>query len=146
MAAFTNGVAIRYEFNDGVTRNITAETTGYTIPTNSTVWFQTNVSVYEGAYGSTDISAMPANTVCGPPVTIQLSGTNGFMALTEANLGAFPNPYLTKLTSNRQLTVTYPTNQDGTTGSTVTATVTNTPWDVIMMGGNLNTIVNNDIV
>ena len=90
LAAFTNGVAIRYEFNDGVTRNITAESILQAIPSRPTAPSGFRRFQSEGAYGSTDISAMPAEaTHCGPPVTIQLSGTNGFMALTEANLGRF---------------------------------------------------------
>ncbi len=145
---FNNGVALRYEFTGTQIRNVTAEATSFVIPAGSTVWFQNGTSVYEGIYGNANILTLATNATLGPPVTIQLPGTNGFLALTEANLGAFPNPYLIKSTNafGRELRVTYPTNQDGTTGSVLNATVTNTPWNVIMVGADLNMIVNNDMV
>jgi alpha-glucosidase len=148
VAVFNDGIGLRYEFQDGVTRNITAETTGFVLPASSTVWFQTNISDYQGVYSSADIAAITAGTPLGPPATIQLSGTNGFLGLTEASLGAFPNPYLVKSSSasGRQFDVAYPKNVDGTTGSTVSSTVTNTPWNVIMVGADLDGLINNDIV
>ena len=144
----SNGVAFRYEFNDGATHNVTAESSSFVIPTNSTVWFQTDLDEYQGLYGGTNINAIVTNTAMGPPVTIQLAGTNGFLALTESTLGAFANPYLLKVADNtgRMLQVAYPTNQDGTTGSIITLTNTNTPWNVIMIGADLNMLVNNDLV
>lgn len=144
---YNNGVAFRYEFADAATKNITAESSGFVIPANSTIWFQTNTSVYESYYRGTNISSMSVNSVMGPPATIQLSGTNGYLALTESTLGVFGNPYLTKVggATGRQLQVTYPANQDGTTGVSVTGAV-NTPWNVIIIGADLNTIINNDMV
>lgn len=145
---FNNGVALRYELMGGATKNVTAESTSFVIPESSVVWSQSGNSVYEGMYGSADITALATNATLGPPVTIQLSGLNGFVALTEANLGAFPNPYLTKTANapGRELRVPYPTNQDSTTGAVMNGSVTNTPWHVIMVGADLNALVNNDMV
>jgi hypothetical protein len=94
---YSNGVAFRYEFTDPAAKNITAESSSFIIPDNSTVWSQNNTSVYEGVYSGTNITALTNNAVMGPPVTIQLSGTNGFLALTESTLGVFGSPYLTKV-------------------------------------------------
>lgn len=144
----SNGVAFRYEFDDGAAHSITAESSSFVIPTNSTVWFQTDLDEYQGLYSCTNINAIVTNTAMGPPVTIQLAGTNGFLALTESTLGAFPNPYLLKVADNtgRMLKVAYPTNQDGTTGGIIGLTSPNTPWNVIMIGADLNMLANNDLV
>ncbi|HEY4417608.1 MAG TPA: glycoside hydrolase family 97 N-terminal domain-containing protein, partial [Verrucomicrobiae bacterium] len=145
---YNHGVSFRYEFTDAATKNITAETSNFVIPPNSMIWYQTANSTYETYYRGTNISLLPVNSVMGPPATIQLSGTNGFVALTESTLGVFGNPYLTKVAgggTGRQLQVTYPINQDGTTG-VLTAGAINTPWNVIMIGADLNMIINNDLV
>ncbi|HTI99722.1 MAG TPA: glycoside hydrolase family 97 N-terminal domain-containing protein, partial [Dongiaceae bacterium] len=144
---FNTGVAFRYEFADTAAKKITAEASGFVIPAGGTVWYQTATSTYETYYRGTNISQLPANTSLGPPATIQLAGTNGFLVLTESTPGDFGSPYLTKSPggTGRQLQVTYPVNQDGTTGAAVTGPV-NTPWNIIMVGADLNQIINNDIV
>jgi alpha-glucosidase len=145
---FNGGVAFRYEFTGSQTRQVTAEVTSFVLPADSTVWYQGGVAVYENVFTSANIVALATNATLGPPVTVQLSGLNGWVALTEANLGAFPNPYLTKTANapGRELRVAYPPNADGTTGGVINATVTNTPWHVIMVGADLNALVNNDLV
>ncbi|HSY18968.1 MAG TPA: glycoside hydrolase family 97 N-terminal domain-containing protein [Candidatus Acidoferrales bacterium] len=144
---YSNGLAFRYEFTGAVTKNITAEASSFVIPDTSTVWSQNNTSVYEAVFTGTNIALMPNSTVLGPPATIQLPGTNGFLALTESTLGSFGDPYLTKVTdaSGRKLQVTYPANQGGGTGASASGAI-NTPWNVIMIGADLNSLVNNDIV
>jgi len=145
--AYGNGVAFRYEFTNSATKNITAESSSFVIPDSSTVWSQNGTSVYEGVYSGMSITAMATNTAMGPPVTVQLPGANGFVALTESTLGVFGSPYLTKIAdpTGRKFQVTYPVNQGGGTGVSVAGAVS-TPWNVIMVGSNLNMIVNNDIV
>jgi alpha-glucosidase len=144
---YSNGVAFRYEFTNATTKNITAESSGFVIPDGSTVWSQNGTSVYEGVYSGTTITATANGTVMGPPVTIQLPGTNGFLALTESTLGVFGSPYLTKVldATGRKFQVTYSANQGGGTGVSVSGAV-NTPWNVIMVGADLNLLVNCDIV
>ncbi len=147
LRVFSNGVAFRYEFANAATKNITAEASSFVIPDSSTVWSQNNTSVYEAIYSGTNISAMATGTVMGPPVTIQLPGTNGFLALTESTLGIFGNPYLAKVSdvTGRKIQVAYPANSGGGTGAAASG-VMNTPWNVIMIGADLNSLVNNDIV
>jgi alpha-glucosidase len=146
--AFNSGVALRYEMTGAATKAVTAEATSFVLPAGSTVWFQNGTSVYEGMFGNANITTLATNATLGPPVTVQLPGTNGWLALTAANLGAFPNPYLIKTAAapGRALQVAYPTNQDGSVGAVLNATVTNTPWQVIMLGADLNALVNNDMV
>jgi alpha-glucosidase len=145
--AYNNGVAFRYEFTDGTSKNITAESSSFVLPANSTVWSQGETSNYENYYTGTEITSLADNTVMGPPVLVQLDGTAGYVALTESVLGVFGNPYLRKPAdpTDRRLQVAYPANQGGSTGASVTGAV-NTPWNVIMIGADLEGIVNNDIV
>lgn len=145
--AFSNGVAFRYEFTNSAAKNITAESTSFVIPDGSTVWSQNNTSVYEGVYHGANIDALTNNAVMGPPVTIELAGTNGFLALTESTPGLFGNPCLAKVAdaTGRKIQVTYPSNSDGSTGVSASG-VMSTPWNVILIGPDLNSLVNNDIV
>lgn len=141
---YNNGVAFRYEFTDASSKSISAETSGFVIPSNSTVWFQKDI---ETMYYGANITSIPSNSIVGQPVLIQLSGTNGFVALTESTLGIFGNPYLTRVNdrTGRLLQVAWPINADGTTVISVNGPV-NTPWNVIMVGADLGMMVNNDIV
>ncbi|HEU5123672.1 MAG TPA: glycoside hydrolase family 97 N-terminal domain-containing protein [Verrucomicrobiae bacterium] len=144
---FNNGVAFRYEFSGEDSKSVSAESTSFVIPAGATVWSQSGISVYENIYLGTNILALATNANMGPPVTIQLSGTNGFLALTESAPGIFGNPYLVKTagTTGRQLQVRYPMNVSGNTGAIATGDV-NALWNVIMVGADLDMLVNNDIV
>jgi alpha-glucosidase len=148
LLAASNGLAFRYEFADGITRNITREASGFVLPDSSTIWLQTVLSDYQGIYRGSNILALATNAVLGPPAVVALPGASGYLALTEANLSGFPNPYLIKAsdTTGRLLSVVYPTNQDGSLGGTLSTTITNTPWNIVMVGADLNSIVNNDLV
>jgi alpha-glucosidase len=147
MRVFNNGVAFCYELTNYAAKSITAEASGFVIPAGSMVWYQTATSTYETYYRGTNIALLPAYTTLGPPTTIQLAGTNGYLALTESALGIFGNPYLVKSNdgTGRQLQVAYPINQSGSTGGSATGPV-HTPWNVIMIGADLGMIINNDIV
>ncbi len=144
---YSNGVAFRYEFTNAPTKNISAESSSFVIPDGSTVWSQNGTSVYEGIYSGTNVTALASGSVMGPPVTVQLPGTNGFLALTESTLGIFGSPYLTKVAdaTGRKLEVTYPVNSGGGTGASAGGALA-TPWNVIMIGADLNMLVNCDIV
>jgi len=144
---YNNGVAFRYEFTNAGLNNITAESSSFVIPAGGTVWADTNTSVYEKYYVPKDISAGTTNLGFGPPVTVQLAGTNGYLVLTESTLGAFGNPYILKVAdaTGRKLQVGYPVNADGSSGASVTGAVS-TPWNVVMIGADLDMIMNNDMV
>jgi len=147
LRVYNNGVAFRFELDGNASKTIMADASGFTIPSGSMVYYQSATSTYETYYRGTNISLLPANVTMGPPVTIQLAGTNGFLVLTESSLGIFGNPYLTKSTggSGRQLSIVYPVNQNGSTGVSVTGPI-DTPWNLIMIGDDLNMILNNDMV
>src|SRR4030095_7717756 len=149
VAAWDTGVAFRYELTGADTKNVTAEASSFVIPAASTLSYQTNTSTYEGPLGSGSISGIAGNTTMGPPVTIDLPGTN-YLAITHSaltNVGIFPNPYLFKVSggTGRQLQVSYPVNANGSRGISTGGDI-KTPWNIIMIGSSLDTLVNNDIV
>ncbi len=146
--AFDGGVALRYEFSGTQTFAVSADATSFVLPSGSTVWYQPGTAVYENIFTSATITALTNNAPIGPPATVQLPGANGWLALTEANLGAFPNPYLVKSASasGRELRVAFPPNADGSTGGVINASSTNTLWHVIIVGADLNALVNSDLV
>jgi hypothetical protein len=143
-----DGLAIRYEFVGSDSKNVTAEATSFVLPANTTIYYQTNTSVYEGSFGGTNVSSVADNTSLGSPVTAKLP-SGSFLSITQSaltNVGVFPNPYLFKAPSStgRQLQVAYPVNANGSRGVTMSSDI-KSPWNVIMIG-DLNTLVNADIV
>jgi len=147
VAAWNNGVAFRYEMLGADTKTVTAEASSFVIPDGAALYYQTNTSVYEGSLVTAGIGTLADGTTLGPPVTIALPGTAGFLAVTQTaltNVGVFPNPYLVK-NAGRRLQVTYPVNANGSRGVSMSGDV-KTPWNVIMVASDLNMLVNNDIV
>lgn len=148
-SAWDSGVSLRYELGAGA-NTITADLTGFVLPTNSTVYYQADTSVYEGSLTSSTINAMAANMKLGPPATVALPSSGGFLGITQSALTnnvVFPNPYLFKVPggTGRQLQVGYPTNINGSVGVSTTNAVY-TPWNVIIVSSDLNGLVNSDIV
>jgi alpha-glucosidase len=159
---YNNGVAFRYELNGAGTQTfVEGESSGFVTPANGTLWYITNnVPFDEWFYVPTNVGLLPAGTMMKPPVVIQLSGTNGYLALAGSAPGIFGAPSLQKVadTTGRLLQVLYPTNYDGSTGASiawalnnpwgasVTGAALNTPWNVIILGADLTTLMNNDMV
>jgi len=159
---YNNGVAFRYELNNGGLQNfVSAESTGFITPQNSTLWYITNNILYdEWYYSQTNLTFLRAGTVMKGPVVIQAAGTGDYIGLTESVPGIFGAPDLEKIANppGPLLQVIYPTNYDGSTGAYIswaldnpwgasaTGSALNTPWNVIMLSTDLNTLMNNDIV
>lgn len=146
--AFDSGIAFRYELTHRGPKEVTAETSSFILPERAWIWSQRGTGVYENIYSGMDISAVPAGAVMGPPVVSRLPDGAGYVAITQSAPGeGFPNPFLTKVGGHggRALQVTYPKNADGSHGAS-TKDNAFTPWNVVMVGGALNDLVNSDIV
>jgi hypothetical protein len=147
VAVWNNGLAFRYEVGGPDAKGVTGEASSFVLPDTSTLFYQTNTSVYEGSFTSGAIGAIADNTSMGPPVTVRLPGPAGYLAITQSALTSgvvFPSPYLVKR-AGRRLQVAYPTNADGSPGVGVIGPV-KTSWNVIMVASDLDMLVNNDIV
>ncbi|SEN45715.1 Alpha-L-fucosidase [bacterium A37T11] len=135
---FNDGVAFRYRIPNPGTANIQADQTDFCIPAGSTVWSQPSISYYEGDYQQQHIEDVPKGQLAGPPLTIRLPGKLGYASITEGGLTDFAGMSL-RATGSR----TFCANLTGLTEKTGTI---ESPWRVVIIGGDLNTLVNSDII
>lgn len=136
---FNDGVALRYVLAARGPSLITAEATEFTIPAGSTVWSQPDVHYYEGMYQQRPIEEVAVGLQAGPPLTVRLPDKQAYLAITEGGLTDF---------AGISLLATGPrTFRAALAGPTQkTGPVVETPWRIIEVGANLNTLVNCDIV
>lgn len=135
---YNDGVAFRYIIPKKDSAIITSEETGFTIPASSIVWSQNNIKYYEGRYTKKLVDTIKQGDLMGPPITIELPANAGYAAITEGGLTDFGGMSL-KALSNVQL-------QANLSGITKKYGVIETPWRIIQIGKDLNTLVNCDII
>jgi alpha-glucosidase len=170
----TSGIKYSIEakvFNDAVAfriivpgdRNsirIPDESSVFKLPSGSTVWYHDLYMHYEGVHEKKLIDTIPAGQWAAPPLTFMLSGETVYAAITEANLVNYAGMAL-KTDGNNGFAVrlghshppSYPyilrySKEDVERLSKIAevkGTVT-TPWRLIMVGRDLNTLVNCDAV
>jgi alpha-glucosidase len=102
------------------------------------VWSQPNIKAYEGRYTKKNITDIKAGELAGPPLTIELAGNTGYAAITESGLIDFAGMSLIA-NGNKGFTA----NLTGTTKKTGDI---ESPWRIIEIGKDLNTLVNCDII
>ena len=158
---FNDGAAFRHVIpgDEGVTR-VPDEYTTFVIPTRSTVWYHDLGGHYEAAYKKNDISDVPPGQWAGPPVTFELPGGAGYGSITEANLVNYSgmaleadgrHGYVTGLGHRHPLNYPYELRYGREEArrlgklASVSGTIT-TPWRVVMVGRDLNTLVNSTIM
>ena len=157
--AFNDGVAFR-TLVPGNGRRVVDESTTFVLPAGSSAWFHDLRGHYEGAYSRKDVSEIPAGDWAAPPVTIKLPADAGYVAITEAaiigyagmalqgdgerglrvRLGhAHPASYPFTLRYGQEMAerLAQPAALEGLIES---------PWRVIMVGADLDALVNCDIV
>lgn len=135
---FNDGVAFRYIIDKKDSSTIGKDNSEFVIPSGSTIWSQSNIKNYEGKYGKKMIEDFKEGDLAGPPLTIQFSRNTGYAAITEGGLTDFAGMSL-KFKSNK----TFVANLSGITKKSGTI---ETPWRIIEIGKDLNTLVNCDII
>jgi alpha-glucosidase len=135
---FNNGVAFRYIILKQGTAKVNRELTEYTIPGQSEVWWQGDIQNYEGQYAKSKPDAIKHGQSIGLPLTFILPQKHGYAAIAEADVNNFAGMHLTATGSS-----TLHTALDGEVTSTGNI---KTPWRVISIRHDLNTLVNNDII
>lgn len=146
--AYASGIAFCHELSHRGAKELGGESSSFVLPRGSNVWWQRGMDVYENIYSAADIAAIPADTKMGPPVVSLLPGGAGYVAITQAAPEpGFPNPFLVKAKDGegQRLQVAYPRNGDGSQGASGRGNL-RTPWNVVMVGADLNELVNSDIV
>jgi alpha-glucosidase len=157
-------------FNDGVafrtilpaaagTSRIPDETTVFNLPTGSTMWYHDLEMHYEGVHVKKEISQVKDGEWVAPPATYKLP--NGvYASITEANLVNYPGMAL-QANGKNGLQIRLPQHQRASypyrlryspedtlrlqQPAAIAGTIV-TPWRVVIIGSDLNTLVNSDIV
>jgi alpha-glucosidase len=159
--AFNDGVAYRFIAPGAAGQSrVPDEASTFHIPDGSRVWYHDLNGHYEGQHTNNLVAAVPAGQWVAPPMTFKLPDGGGYASVTEADLVDYSGMAL-HATGPREFSVTlahkqppshpfvlrYNTNDviRLSKPAIVTGTVT-TPWRVVMIGADLNALVNCDIL
>ncbi|MDP4274377.1 MAG: glycoside hydrolase family 88 protein [Bacteroidota bacterium] len=134
------------------------EATVFTIPAHSIAWYHDLKMHYEGVHVKSDLDSVGKGRWAAMPVTIKLPESTGYAAITEADLKNYEglalqtdgkNGFAARLAHSQPPSYPYVlrySKEDVAHLSkiaSVTGTIS-TPWRVVMMGKDLNTLVNCD--
>ena len=135
---FNDGVAFRYLFHAADSVVVKADNSTFRIAGGSTIWSQGDVGAYEGKYTEQKIEDIKEGQLAGPPLTIKLPKNQGYAAITEGGVLDFAGMSL-KATGNNTFQANLATPVHS--GKNLA-----TPWRIIEIGADLNTLVNCDMV
>ncbi len=159
--AFNDGVAYRFIVPGASNQSrVPDEASTFCLPDGSRVWYHGLGGHYEGQHTNNLVAAVPSGQWIAPPMTFKLPNDEGYASVTEADLVNYSGmalqktgaqgfsiglahkqpasvPYLMRYGTNEAIRLSHP--------AAVTGTIT-TPWRVIMIGPDLNTLVNCDIL
>ena len=136
------------------------EATVFTVPSGSTTWYHDFYMHYEGVHSKKEVDTIPAGQWAAPVVTVKLPQGNGYAAITEADLKNYAGMglqttgkrgFVLKLAHNQPASYPYVlrySKEDVERLSKIAAikgTIT-TPWRVVLIGTDLNTLVNSDAI
>jgi alpha-glucosidase len=157
---FNDAVAFRFTVPDGKGPRVPDEATTFTLPTGSTVWYHNLRGHYEGKHAKADVAKVPAGDWLAPPLTFKLPGRSGYASITEAALVNYSGMALQAdgrggfvVRLGHKHPISYPYRLRYTQAdiervsrpAAVAGPIT-TPWRVVMIGRDLNTLVNCDAV
>ncbi len=157
---FNDGVAFRIVAPgpDGVER-VPDEATVFQLPGDATIWYHDINGHYEGIHVKKQMSELAAGEWVAPPATIKLS-SGYYMAITEANLQNYSgmvmqadgkNGLVVKMAHHQPASHPYVLRYNAedvarlARPAVVTGTIA-TPWRVVLVGRDLNTLVNSDVI
>ncbi len=157
--AYNDGIAFRY-IVPGSGRRIPDEATAFTVPAGSTVWFHDFEGHYEGIHQKKEIAAVKEGEWAAPPLTVKLPGSSGYAAISEGALINYAGMGLQadgrrgfKAVLGHALPISHPFDlrygkeeaKPLAKPAAIEGPIT-TPWRAIIVGADLNTLVNCDIV
>jgi alpha-glucosidase len=157
--AFDDGVALRLVVPGDGHRRVPDEVTAFRLPEGCTAWPHDLRGHYEGIPAKKSVADIRSGEWCAVPLTFKLPNSGGYASITEAVLGGFPgmalqakgdrtfaarlghshppsSPFMRRYAADADR-LAKPASLEGT----LTA-----PWRVVMVGPDLNTLVNCDIV
>lgn len=157
---FDDGIAFRYLLPDVGRTRVPEEASTFVFPAESTAWFHDFYGHYEGTHVKKAIDDIKDGEWAAPPLTIKLPSNDGYAAVTEAALfdyagmglqadgkrgfkgvlgNALPvsHPYDLRYPKEEAKRLSIPASFAG---------AITTPWRVVLIGGDLNTLVNSDVI
>jgi alpha-glucosidase len=156
---FDDGAGFRFII-PGAGKRVPDEASTWKLPAGSIVWFHDFEGHYEGIHHQKPIADVKDGDWAAPPLTIKLPEGSGYAAITEAALMNYAGMGLRadgqrgfSTVLGHALPVSHPfdlrfgkeearrLSQPAAIDGTIT-----TPWRVIILGPDLNTLVNSDIV
>jgi len=158
--AFNDGVGFRFVVPPGdKNERVPDEATVFTLPAGSTVWYHDLEGHYEGVHQKKDVADVPAGQWAAPPLTFKLPGGAGYASITEAALVNYSGMAL-QADGRRGFTlglghkhpISYPfrlrykDDIESVSKPAVVSGAITSPWRVVMVGADLNALVNSDVV
>jgi alpha-glucosidase len=157
--AFDDGIAFRFVV-PGAGSRVPDEATAFVLPAGSTVWYHDLEGHYEGTHKKKDISEVAAGDWAAPPLTFKLPNGAGYASITEAAVIDYAGMALQadgqrgfRARLGHSHPASYPFRlRYGEAEATrlaqpaaIAGRIT-TPWRVVIIGADLDTLVNCDIV
>jgi alpha-glucosidase len=156
---FDDGVAFRHEV-PGAGRRVPDAAAGFTLPRGAVVWFHGLRDHYEAVYERKAVEAIEPGAWAAPPVTYALPDGRGYASILEADLRDYAGMALQADGAagfRERLGHDHPPGYPFTLrfGEEEAKRLANaaavdgpirTPWRVVLIGADLNALVNSDIV
>jgi alpha-glucosidase len=157
--AFDDAAAFRFVV-PGTGPRVPDAASAFRLPAGSTVWYHGARDHYEGLYQRRESAEAPEGDWAGPPVTFRLPDGRGYGSITEAALhdyagmmlqadgkGAFRERLGHAVPASYPYTLRYGEENAKRLAApaAIVGTIT-TPWRVVLVGGNLDALVNSDAV
>jgi hypothetical protein len=140
--AYDDGIAFRYRVPGSGSRELGGEATGFSLPANTTIWYQDNTENYEALYENADLGQLDATI--GPPATCLVGGSPNqparYVAITEGALLDYPGMRLATDQNSRRLAADIADDTWQSSGGSLT------PWRIAIITDNLNALVNSTLV
>jgi alpha-glucosidase len=159
MRSFNDGIAFRHVVPGQQQQRTPDEASAFVIPAGSTMWFHDFEGHYEGVHAKKEIAEVKQGEWAAVPMTFKLPNGTGYGSITEAALINYAGMGLQadgnrvfKARLGHALPVSYPfrlrykeDTERLAKPASIAGTIT-TPWRVVMVGADLNTLVNSDII
>jgi alpha-glucosidase len=156
--AYNDGIAFRHVV-PGEGARVPDEATVFQLPSGSTLWYTDMEAGYEGVYLERPIRDVLPGGYMAPPVTFRLPQGAGYASITEGGLRHYSGMGLqaddsgglhARLAHAMELGWVWRWQHARDTDrirkpAVITGTII-TPWRIVMIGADLNTLVNCDIV
>jgi alpha-glucosidase len=156
--AFDDGIAFRY-IVPGESRRVPDEATVFRLPAGSTLWIHDFEDHYEAHHARKSLRSVAPGAWAAPPLTFRLPDGAGYASITEGALrnysgmglqgdgeGAFHARLGHAIPASYPFRLRYEDQVEAMSRPAAIEGTITTPWRVVMVGADLNALVNCDIV